>query len=57
MQEDVLATMLQWIRAGYAPANPALLDAGHDGFDIGAIQSCSSRRMKGTANCAPSLKK
>ncbi|MDQ1470873.1 MAG: hypothetical protein QOJ99_2353 [Bryobacterales bacterium] len=56
-QEDMLATMMQWVRAGYVPSNPALLDAGHDGFDIGAVQSCSSRRMKAIAGCAPFLKK
>jgi hypothetical protein len=53
----MLATMMQWVRAGYVPSNPALLDAGHDGFDIGAVQSCSSRRMKAIAGCAPFLKK
>jgi hypothetical protein len=60
-REDIVATMIKWIRAGYVPGNAALLDAAHDGYDIGAVQSCSSRRSQalevtpGTV-CAPSLK-
>ena len=35
--EDILKTMMKWIRAGYAPTNPALKNAAHDGADIGAV--------------------
>jgi hypothetical protein len=34
--EDIVTALIKWIRAGYAPTNPLLLGAAHDGFDIGA---------------------
>lgn len=35
--EDVVTHLIKWIRAGYAPTNPALRGAAHDGGDIGAV--------------------
>jgi hypothetical protein len=35
-RENVIATLIRWVRAGYAPANPALHNADADGADIGA---------------------
>lgn len=34
---DIITTLMQWIRAGFSPSNPALALAGHDGQDIGAV--------------------
>lgn len=30
--------LLPWVRAGFLPQKPSLINAGHDGFTIGAIQ-------------------
>jgi hypothetical protein len=35
--EDVITAVIKWIRAGYAPTNPAFMGAAHDGDDIGAV--------------------
>ena len=35
--DDVILHMVRWIRAGYAPTNPKLKGAAHDGGDIGAV--------------------
>jgi hypothetical protein len=35
--EDVIQTMMKWIRHGYAPTNPAYSGTGPDGTDIGAV--------------------
>ena len=45
--DDVIATLIAWIRAGYAPTNPRLAKAAHDGGDIGAVP-VSSAAAKGT---------
>lgn len=29
--------LIKWVRAGYAPTNPLLKGAAHDGTDIGAV--------------------
>jgi hypothetical protein len=29
--------LIEWVRAGWAPTNPAYREAGHDGEDIGAV--------------------
>lgn len=34
---DVITTLIQWIRAGYAPTNPLLAGTAHDGTDVGAV--------------------
>ncbi len=34
---DVIMHLIKWVRAGYAPTNPALKGAAHDGTDIGAV--------------------
>jgi hypothetical protein len=34
---DLITTLIQWIRAGFSPKNPALSLAGSDGQDIGAV--------------------
>jgi hypothetical protein len=34
---DIIMTLEQWIRAGYAPQNSLLSGAAHDGTDIGAV--------------------
>lgn len=36
-QDDIIQHLLKWIRAGYAPTNPALKGTAHDGTDIGAV--------------------
>lgn len=33
-----LSALMTWVRAGYAPTNTALKDAGHDGVTIGAVE-------------------
>jgi hypothetical protein len=38
MMDAVFTAMMTWIRAGYAPRNSALKDAGHDGVTIGAVE-------------------
>jgi hypothetical protein len=35
--EDMISTVIKWVRAGYAPTNPAYMGAAHDGDDIGAV--------------------
>jgi hypothetical protein len=35
--EDVIMTLIAWIRAGYSPTNSQLAGAAHDGSDIGAV--------------------
>jgi hypothetical protein len=35
--DDVIGHLVKWVRAGYAPTNPALKGAAHDGGDIGAV--------------------
>jgi hypothetical protein len=34
---DIITVLIQWIRAGFSPGNAALVMAGHDGQDIGAV--------------------
>jgi hypothetical protein len=34
---DIITTLVQWIRAGFSPGNSALAQAGSDGQDIGAV--------------------
>ncbi len=34
---DIITLLIQWIRTGFCPTNPALALAGHDGEDIGAL--------------------
>jgi len=34
---DIITTLIQWIRAGFSPGNSALAQAGSDGEDIGAV--------------------
>jgi hypothetical protein len=34
---DIITVLMQWIRAGFSPSNPALALAGKDGQDIGAV--------------------
>ena len=36
-RDDVIITLLKWIRAGYSPTNSQLAGAAHDGTDIGAV--------------------
>jgi hypothetical protein len=35
--DDMIMTLLSWIRAGYSPTNTSLAGAAHDGTDIGAV--------------------
>jgi hypothetical protein len=35
--DDVIMHLIKWIRAGYAPTNPALKGTAHDKGDIGAV--------------------
>ncbi len=35
--DDAIMHLIKWIRAGYAPTNPQLKGAAHDGGDIGAV--------------------
>lgn len=35
--DDVIMTLIAWIRAGYSPRNSLLAGAAHDGGDIGAV--------------------
>lgn len=35
--DDIILHLIKWVRAGYAPTNPALKGAAHDGTDIGAV--------------------
>ena len=35
--DDPIMHLIKWIRAGYAPTNPKLKGAAHDGTDIGAV--------------------
>jgi hypothetical protein len=34
---DIIMTLIQWVRAGYSPANSLLAGSAHDGTDIGAV--------------------
>lgn len=34
---DIITTLIQWIRTGFSPSNSALSHAGSDGKDIGAV--------------------
>jgi hypothetical protein len=34
---DLITVLIQWIRAGFSPTNPALALVGNDGQDIGAV--------------------
>jgi hypothetical protein len=34
---NAIMTVIQWVRAGYAPTNNLLANAAHDGTDIGAV--------------------
>jgi hypothetical protein len=36
-RDDVILTLIKWIRAGYSPTNTRLAGAAHDGKDIGAV--------------------
>ncbi|GEM_PF-4563544 len=35
--DDPVLHLVKWVRAGYAPTNPKLKGAAHDGTDIGAV--------------------
>lgn len=35
--EDIITTVIKWVRAGYAPTNPQFMGAAHDTYDIGAV--------------------
>jgi hypothetical protein len=35
--DDVIITLLKWVRSGYSPTNSLLAGAAHDGSDIGAV--------------------
>ncbi len=36
-EDDIIMHLIKWVRSGYAPTNPALKGAAHDGTDIGAV--------------------
>lgn len=36
--ERTVAELISWVKAGFAPTNSALEDAGHDGVTIGAVE-------------------
>lgn len=44
-----VAALWQWVRDGFRPQNQALIDAGHDGEDIGAIAVIVASTPKGGA--------
>ncbi len=35
--DDIIMHLIKWVRTGYAPTNPLLKGAAHDGTDIGAV--------------------
>lgn len=42
---STIAALRAWVRAGYAPTNPALATAAHDGTTIGAVASAAAGRF------------
>lgn len=48
LREDVtrIATLIAWVRAGFAPTNSDLQNAGHDSVTIGAVEGVFSNVLK-----------
>ena len=44
---DEIGDMIAWVKAGFAPSNVALQDAGHDGVTIGAVEMAAANDSGG----------
>ncbi len=42
-----VSDLVNWVRAGYAPKNKQLKDAGHDGITVGALEIFNGNSMRG----------